>query len=223
MIKSKLKVRNDSGNGRLVRNVIESAMLNQSKRLIVDDTAPMDLLRYDDFKFEEVDKFDLEASLSKIIGLENVKDFVRNQYKLLIAQEKRRKAGMNVDTSQALNMIFSGNPGTGKTTIARLIADMFKEMGLLKSGNLVETDRSGLVAEYVGQTAKKTEEVFRSALGGVLFVDEAYALSNDSGSFGKEAIDTLVKLIEDYRGEIIVILAGYKKEMTDFLKTNSWT
>lgn len=219
--KKQIKGRNDSGNGRLVRNIIESAILNQSKGLIEDDTIPMDLLKYDDFKFEEVGKFDLEESLSKIIGLENVKEFVRTQYKLLIAQEKRRKAGMTVDTSQALNMIFSGNPGTGKTTIARLISEMFKEMGLLKSGHLIETDRSGLVAEYVGQTAKKTEEMFRSALGGVLFIDEAYALSSDSGSFGKEAIDTLVKLIEDYRGELIVILAGYKKEMKDFLKTNS--
>lgn len=219
--KKQIKGRNDSGNGRLVRNVIEAAILNQSKRLINDNNAEMDLLKYDDFKFEEIENFDLEASLSKIIGLENVKDFVRTQYKLLIAQEKRKKAGMVVDTSQALNMIFSGNPGTGKTTIARLIAEMFKEMGMLKSGHLIETDRGGLVGEYVGQTAKKTEEVFRSALGGVLFIDEAYALSNDGGSFGKEAIDTLVKLIEDYRGEIIIIFAGYDKEMSDFLKTNS--
>ncbi|MBW6410138.1 AAA family ATPase [Clostridium weizhouense] len=219
--KKQIKGRNDSGNGRLVRNVIESAILNQSKRLLVDETAAMDLLTYDDFKFEETGNFDLEASLSKIIGLENVKDFVRTQYKLLIAQEKRRKVGMMIDASQALNMIFSGNPGTGKTTIARIVAEMFKEMGLLKSGHLIETDRSGLVAEYVGQTAKKTEEVFRSALGGILFIDEAYALANDGGSFGKEAIDTLVKLIEDSRGEIIVILAGYKKEMSDFLKSNS--
>lgn len=219
--KNQIKGKNDSGNGRLARNVIEKAILNQSKRLIVDSNAPMNLLCYEDFKFEEVGKFNLEESLSKIIGLENVKEFVRTQYKLLIAQEKRRKAGMIVDTSQALNMIFSGNPGTGKTTIARLIADMFKEMGLLKSGHLIETDRSGLVAEYAGQTAKKTEEVFRSSLGGILFIDEAYALANDNGGFGKEAIDTLVKLIEDYRGEIIIILAGYKKEMEDFLKTNS--
>ncbi len=207
--KNQIKGKNDSGNGRLARNVIEKAILNQSKRLIVDSNAPMDLLCYEDFKFEEVGKFDLEESLSKVIGLENVKEFVRTQYKLLIAQEKRRKAGMIVDTSQALNMIFSGNPGTGKTTIARLVADMFKEMGLLKSGHLIETDRSGLVAEYAGQTAKKTEEVFRSSLGGILFIDEAYALANDNGGFGKEAIDTLVNL------------AGYKKEMEDFLKTNS--
>ncbi|WP_434305710.1 AAA family ATPase [Clostridium botulinum] len=219
--KRQIKGKNDSGNGRLVRNIIEDSILNQSKRLLENPNADMGLLSYDDFKFEETHKFDLEASLSKIIGLDNVKDFVRTQYKLLIAQEKRRKAGMNVDTSQALNMIFSGNPGTGKTTIARLVSQMFKEMGLLKSGHLVEVDRGSLVAEYAGQTSKKTEEVFKSALGGVLFIDEAYALSSDSSGFGKEAIDTLVKLIEDYRGEIIVILAGYKKEMTEFLKTNS--
>lgn len=219
--KKQIKGRNDSGNGRLVRNIIEGAILNQSKRLLLNHAEPMDLLKYEDFKFEEVEKFDLEANLSKIIGLEIVKEFVRDQYRLLIAGEKRRKAGMVVDTSQAMNMIFSGNPGTGKTTIARLIAEMFKDMGLLKSGVLIETDRGGLVAEYVGQTAQKTEEVFRSALGGVLFIDEAYALSDNNGGFGKEAIDTLVKLIEDYRGEIVVILAGYNKEMKGFLKTNS--
>lgn len=219
--KSQIKGRNDSGNGRLVRNVIESAIIEQSKRILNADQSELDILRFDDFKFNSSEKFDLEKTLETIIGLENVKEFVRTQYRLLIANEKRRKAGIAVDTTQSLNMIFTGNPGTGKTTIARVVASMFKDMGLLKKGHLVETDRGGLVAEYVGQTAKKTEELFRSALGGVLFIDEAYALSGDNGSFGKEAIDTLVKLIEDYRGEIVVILAGYKKEMADFMKSNS--
>jgi len=219
--RSQIKGRNDSGNGRLVRNIVESAILEQSKRLVKDQSSPMDLLSFEDFKFESFEKFDLDKALSDIIGLENVKEFVRSQYKLLIANEKRRKAGINVDTTQSLNMIFTGNPGTGKTTIARVVATMFKDMGLLKKGHLVETDRGGLVAEYAGQTAKKTEEIFKNALGGVLFIDEAYALSSDGSSFGKEAIDTLVKLIEDYRGEIIVILAGYKKEMADFMKSNS--
>ena len=218
--KNQIKGRNDSGNGRLVRNVIESAIIEQSKRVLNQKNAELDLLKYEDFKFESFEKFDLETSLSSIIGLENVKDFIRTQYHLLLANEKRRKAGLTVDSTQSLNMIFTGNPGTGKTTIARVVAAMFKDMGLLKKGHLIETDRSGLVAEYVGQTAKKTEELFRSALGGVLFIDEAYALSNDKVSFGQEAIDTLVKLIEDYRGEIVVILAGYKKEMRDFLKSN---
>lgn len=219
--KSQIKGRNDSGNGRLVRNVIEKAILEQSKRIADSPEAEMDLLSYEDFKFDEFEKFDLEKSLGVIIGLEQVKEFVRTQYKLLIANEKRRKVGVVVDTSQTLNMLFTGNPGTGKTTIARVVASMFKDMGLLKQGHLVETDRVGLVAEYVGQTAKKTEEVFRGALGGVLFIDEAYALSSDGSSFGQEAIDTLVKLVEDYRGEIVVILAGYKKEMAEFIKANS--
>lgn len=219
--KKQVKGRNDSGNGRLVRNVIEAAVLNQSKRLAGDPDADLSLLNYADFHFEDESDFDLEASLAQIIGLNEVKSFVTTQYQLLIAQEKRRKAGLQVDTTQSLNMIFSGNPGTGKTTIARVVATMFKEMGLLKSGHLVETDRGGLIAEYAGQTAKKTEDVFRSALGGVLFIDEAYALTSDGGSYGMEAVNTLVKLIEDYRGEILVILAGYKKEMEEFLKSNS--
>jgi len=219
--KSQIKGKNDSGNGRLVRNVIENAIIEQSKRILNSPDSELDLLKYEDFKFDSFDKFDLEKSLNGIIGLENVKDFVRTQYRLLVANEKRRKAGIIVDSTQSLNMIFTGNPGTGKTTVARIMASMFKDMGLLKKGHLVETDRSGLVAEYVGQTAKKTKELFLSALGGVLFIDEAYALSNDNGSFGKEAIDTLIKLIEDYHGEIAVILAGYKKEMADFLKSNS--
>jgi SpoVK/Ycf46/Vps4 family AAA+-type ATPase len=221
--KSQIRGRNDSGNGRLVRNVIEAAILEQSRRLTANPVpaTEIDLLIPADFKFGQEEAFDLEQALSGIVGLDSVKSFIRTQYQMLIAEEKRRKAGIQTDTTQTLNMIFTGNPGTGKTTVARLMASMFREMGVLKSGHLVETDREGLVAEYVGQTAKKTEEVFRSALGGVLFIDEAYALNDGGSGFGKEAIDTLVKLMEDYRGEIAVILAGYKKEMAEFLKTNS--
>jgi len=206
-----------------VRNVVEGAILEQSRRLSAapNASAALDELIPGDFKFEKSEPFDLEQAMSGIVGLESVKEFVRTQYKMLIANEKRRKAGIQVDTTQTLNMIFTGNPGTGKTTVARLIASMFKEMGVLKSGHLVETDRGGLVAGYVGQTAIKTTEKVMEALDGVLFIDEAYALADNGAGYGKEAIDTLVKLIEDYRGEIAVILAGYKKEMADFLKTNS--
>lgn len=219
--KSQIKGKNDSGNGRLVRNTIEAAILNQSQRLIREQNANINELTYEDFKFDDTSSFDLEASLAPIVGLNHVKDFVRNQFHMLIAQEKRRNAGLKVDTSQTLHMIFSGNPGTGKTTIARIIATMFKEMGLLKSGHLVEVDSGGLTGQYAGHTAKKTEEVFRSALGGVLFIDEAYALATSGGSFGLEAINTLVKLMEDFREDIVVILAGYEKEMDEFLNVNT--
>ena len=219
--KSQIKGRNDGGNGRLVRNVVESAILKQSKRIGSAADAAYDLLKKEDFQFEDFESFDLDKALGVIIGLDQVKDFVRTQYQLLVAAEKRRKAGVIVDSTQSLNMIFTGNPGTGKTTIARVVASMFKDMGLLKKGHLVETDRGDFVSEYVGQTAQKTEKVFLSALGGVLFIDEAYALGNDKGGFGKEAIDTLVKLMEDYRGELVVILAGYRKEMSDFMNSNS--
>lgn len=219
--KRQIKGKNDSGNGRLVRNIIEAAILHQSQRLMKQTDAPFDLLIDEDFNFEDHSSFDLEASLSQIVGLENVKDFVRTQQNLLIAQKKREKAGLTVDTTQSLHMVFSGNPGTGKTTIARIMANMFKDMGLLKSGHLVEVDSGGLTGQYAGHTAKKTEEVFRSALGGVLFIDEAYALASNTSSYGTEAINTLVKLIEDFREDIVVILAGYEQEMKDFLKTNT--
>lgn len=219
--RKQIKGKNDSGNGRLARNLIEAAILNQSQRIAKDNTQDLELLTVEDFELHQKKTFNLEEELAAIIGLENVKDFVRTQYNVILAREKRKKASLKVDTTQSLNMIFSGNPGTGKTTMARVVANMFHSMGLLKSGHLVETDKSGLIAEYVGQTAKKTEEVFKSALGGVLFIDEAYAITNDGSSFGQECIDILVKLIEDYRGEILVILAGYSKEMNDFMKANS--
>ncbi len=219
--RKQIKGKNDSGNGRLVRNIVEEAIIKQSKRLLNSSDEDMDVLTLADFNINNFDSFNLDESLAKIIGLENVKEFIRGQHKVLIANEKRRSAGVTVDSSQTLNMIFMGNPGTGKTTVARVVAEMLRDMGILKSGQLIEIDKSGLVSEYPGQTAKKTEEVFRSALGGVLFIDEAYALANDAIGYGKEAVDTLVKLMEDYRGEIVVILAGYKKEMGEFLKTNS--
>ena len=219
--KKQIKGKNDSGNGRLVRNMIEAAIIKQSKRISENPDADMELLTASDFGFDKIVEFNLEKSLNEVIGMDEVKNMIRAQYNMLQANKKRKNAQYEVDTTQSLNMIFSGNPGTGKTTMARIVAEMFHSMDILKSGQLIETDKSGLVAGYVGQTAKKTEEVFKSALGGVLFIDEAYSITNDGSSFGQECIDTLVKLIEDYRGEIVVILAGYSKEMKEFLKSNS--
>lgn len=219
--KKQIKGKNDSGNGRLVRNMIETAIIKQSKRISENPDADMELLTASDFGFDKIVEFNLEKSLDEIIGMDEVKNMIREQYNMLQANKKRKNAQYEVDTTQSLNMIFSGNPGTGKTTMARIVAEMFHSMDILKSGQLIETDKSGLVAGYVGQTAKKTEEVFKSALGGVLFIDEAYSITNDGSSFGQECIDTLVKLIEDYRGEIVVILAGYSKEMSEFMKSNS--
>ena len=116
--------------------------------------------------------------------------------------------------------MFTGNPGTGKTTVARIVAKIYKKLGILSKGHLVETDRAGLVAEYVGQTAVKTNKIIDSALDGVLFIDEAYSLIGTGQDYGKEAIATLLKRMEDDRDRLIVILAGYSKEMQDFINTN---
>ncbi len=216
--RNQIRGRNDLGNARFVRNVIENAIMDASKKYLSDTTKSIDLLEKDNFNFKTNTKFNLEEELSKIIGLSEVKKLIRSQYKLVVAQEKRRAAGIVLNIEQNLNMVFAGNPGTGKTSIARLVAEMFSSMGMLKTGQLVETDRSSFVSEIPGETSKKTEMKFKEALGGVLFIDEAYTLATDD--LGKEAIETLLKLIEDYRGEVIVILAGYEKDMEDFFDVN---
>lgn len=222
-----IKGKNDSGNGRLARNIVEKAIANQSNRLAALDEKEIDSseinkLNLSDFGLDEKAEFNLEEELNKIVGLDEVKNLVRDLQKQLKAQEMRKKVGVNVETSGSLNMIFTGNPGTGKTTVARLIGSLMSNMGILKSGKVVETDRSGLIGQHTGETTKKVTKVFKSALGGVLFIDEAYSLmSSPNDPYGKEAVDTLVKLIEDFRQDIVVILAGYNKEISEFLDTNS--
>lgn len=168
---------------------------------------------------EEIEAVNRE--LDGIVGLDEVKGYIRSLQSHIAMNEKRKQQGLK-SASVSMHMIFTGNPGTGKTTIARLISRYMNAIGALSTGQLVEVTRADLVAQYVGQTAPLTMNVIRSALGGVLFIDEAYSLyRGKDDSFGLEAIDTLVKAMEDNRENLIVILAGYKKEMAGFLEANS--
>ena len=163
----------------------------------------------------------VKAEMDKIVGLKEIKDYILSLEKNYKVQEMRKAQGLPV-SNVSMHMIFTGNPGTGKTTIARLVSKYLKAIGVLSGGQLVEVSRGDLVGKYVGHTAPLTMQVIKSAIGGVLFIDEAYSLyRGKDDSFGLEAIDTLVKGMEDNRDDLIVILAGYTKEMATFLTANS--
>ena len=163
---------------------------------------------------------DLRAELDSYIGLAEIKREVSNLINMATVFKRRQEAGLPT-TDFSLHMVFTGNPGTGKTMIARLMSRIYRSLGILSKGQLVEVDRSGLVAGYVGQTAIKTQQQVQKALGGVLFIDEAYALNGKSDNdFGQEAIDTILKAMEDHRDVLVVIVAGYDELMEKFIHSN---
>lgn len=160
------------------------------------------------------------AELDKMVGLNSIKDMIKELKAFVDIQHRREREGL-INEANVLHMIFKGNPGTGKSTIARLMGRFFKEMGVLSQGHLVEVERADLVGEYIGHTAHKAREQLKKASGGILFIDEAYSLARGGEKdFGREAIDVLVKGMEDSRHDFILILAGYKDEMAYFLETN---
>ena len=163
---------------------------------------------------------DLLAELDSYVGMDAIKEEVRSLINMVQVYKLRREHDLPT-TDMSLHMVFSGNPGTGKTTVARIMARIYHSLDILSKGQLVEVDRSGLVAGYVGQTALKTQKVIEKAMGGVLFIDEAYALNGKSeNDFGQEAIDTILKAMEDHRDDLVVIVAGYTELMDRFIHSN---
>lgn len=197
--------------------------LDNGLNIKTNDFKPLNINKKDDEIKNEVEEESLQdyiAELNKLIGLENVKKDVNSLINLVQIRKIRESRGIK-QPSMSLHLVFSGNPGTGKTTVARLLSKIYNQIGILTKGHLIETDRSGLVGGYVGQTAIKTKEIIESAQGGILFIDEAYSLtSNSENDYGHEAIDTILKAMEDNRDDFIVIVAGYTELMDKFLHSN---
>ena len=220
------------GNARFVRQLFEDSTGRQADRLAeTGDLDPESLktLTLADLGVGEK-KVDVRAptveevlaELDELVGLEPVKEEVRRLVATVRANKLRQEKGLENNVTMSYNFVFTGNPGTGKTTVARILGKAFRALGVLDRANFVETDRSGLVAKYEGQTAAKTNKLIDSAAGGVLFIDEAYQLNQgENGQYGSEAVATLLKRMEDARGSMVVIIAGYSAEMKRFMDMNS--
>jgi SpoVK/Ycf46/Vps4 family AAA+-type ATPase len=229
------------GNGRVVRNIFERLVKCQADRLAEEDEVTVDMLKT--FTIEDIeravpvkdiivtsDKLDsVMNELEQYVGLNNIKDHIRSLINMIKTNQKREELGLPVK-QLTYHAIFCGSPGTGKTTIARILGRIYQTLGVLKKGHVVEVDRSGLVAGYVGQTEEKTNKAIDKAMDGILFIDEAYALAGGNNDFGKNAIDTILKRMDDDRERLIVIAAGYTEKMRVFINSNpglkdrfSWT
>jgi SpoVK/Ycf46/Vps4 family AAA+-type ATPase len=211
-------------NAREVRKIFETSIINLSKRVITDNSKESDLITIKDipFKKEEPQKLDeLMSELNKLTGLQSIKKEIHKLSSLLKA-EKKRKEILGEELIFDYHFVFMGNPGTGKTTVARLLGKIFKSLGLLSSGHTIEVQRSDLVASFIGQTSEKTNQVIDTAMGGILFIDEAYSLvvKDSPKDFGSQSIQTILKRMEDDKGKFVLIVAGYPNEMKEFLESN---
>ncbi|WP_077213011.1 AAA family ATPase [Bacillus dakarensis] len=218
----KERVDDTFGNARTVRNIVLDAIFKKGSGLKeVHNILDYTILEKEDFYIEEKqDDISPSIKLEELVGLKNVKEEVHSLISFVKVQQMRRESNLPVVPIQ-LHSVFMGNPGTGKTTVAKLYAELLKECGILKRGHLIVTSRADFVAGYVGQTAIKTKKKIREALGGVLFIDEAYALlSQTQGDFGKEVIDTIVDEMTKHNENLVVILAGYPNEMKQLLESN---
>ena len=220
------------GNARFVRQLFEDATGRQANRLAESGNLDADALktlaladlglgeRKTDVRAPTIDE--VLAELDSLVGLKPVKDELHRLIATVRANKMREEKGLENNVTMSYNFVFTGNPGTGKTTVARILGKAFRALGVLDRANFVETDRSGLVAKYEGQTAAKTNKLIDSAMGGILFIDEAYQLNQgENDQYGSEAVATLLKRMEDARGSMVVIIAGYSNEMKKFMEINS--
>lgn len=203
-----------------IKKALNPAKANKPNNPIEQKTKSVEKEPVKVIKTEAVSLEEALKELDDLIGLKSVKEKIRSVSAVVQVNKARTEQGLKT-TKTSNHMVFVGNPGTGKTTVARIIGKIYRALGVLSSGHVIETDRSSLVKGYVGHSEEAVKEIFKQAMGGVLFIDEAYALANGGeNDFGKQVIDILNKMMEDYRDDVIVIVAGYEKEMEKFLKSN---